>query len=887
MNMKKVNLIFILIIVFIELPLLAGTKYYRASYRDDPATTIVIGWCDDGTSTNAIVYYGTQDFGTNHSQYPFQSNISRSQVHRGQTNRFARITGLQPETTYYFVIKDDQSISPRMSFRTLSDNPNVPLVFISGGDTRTGVPVFEFEAGECIPRRQRGNALVAKIRPDFVAFSGDYVFSGTNNSQWADWLSDWQLTIGPEGRLIPIVPIFGNHEDSQDIYHFFDIPNSNAYFSLSMGGNLLRLYSLNSDMGCDPVQLNWLTNDLQLHTGTSSDPYWKAIQYHIPLVPHGEYSPMTSLISCWATLFTPYKVKLAMEGHTHVQKITWPIVTSSAAGSDNGFIRDDVNGTVYIGEGCWGAPLRNLYTYHNSSAAFNWTRNQGKFTGFMIVTVTKQKIEIKTAVFHNASDVANVTQVQPNDPPGTLPSGISYWAPSNGAIVEILSDNVLSNNADLSSLSVSQGNLQPAFSPAVTSYTVDLPGNTTSVPTLSAVAAHPGAYVAISQATSLTGAISERTAAVIVTAEDGVTLKSYTVVFNLLPISDADLISLQTSAGILNPVFQPAIYNYSVVLPFGTVDVPHVIAIPSDPLAFVEIIQPVTPDGFATVQVTSADSLLTNTYSVNYFIASSTDNHILSFVVPAQIGTSVIDNVNNTIHFTMPFNYNITALVPQVIHNGVSVIPQSGQPQNFSQNIQYTVYSADNTPRAYTVFVDFAEAGDNAHLMHLEVVNQQIIPSFISDHFLYFCELPQDDPEIIATPEDPAATVKIFHPEDIYGNSAQRTANVLVIAPDFSTIKIYMIVFGSITENEDISVQNDIIIFPNPAVSLLSVSIPSAETENEIQVFSGLGHQVYYSTIKGENSVNIDCHNWANGTYYIIIRDGSGNVNRGKFMINK
>jgi hypothetical protein len=884
---RKILSAFILILIFLEFPVMAGTRFYRASYRDDPSTTIVIGWSDQGTSTNAKVYYGTQDLGQNYAQYPLQSSVSRTQSHRGQTNRFARLTGLQPGTTYYFVIRDDQSVSPRMSFRTLSDNPNVPLMFISGGDTRTGVALFEFEASECTPRRQRGNQLVAKIRPDFIAFSGDYVFSGTSDSQWADWFTDWQLTIGPEGRLIPIVPVFGNHEDSQDIYNFFDIPNSNAYFALTMGGNLLRLYSLNSDMGCDPVQVNWFTNDLQMHTGTSADPYWKAIQYHIPLVPHGEYSPMTSLVSCWATLFTPYKIKLAMEGHTHVQKVTWPIVTSSGTGSDNGFIRDDINGTVFIGEGCWGAPLRNLYTYHSSSAAFNWTRNQGKFTGFSIVTVTKQKIEIRTAFFHDASDVASVSQVQPNDPPGTLPTGLTLWNPSNGSVVEIFSNLSFSNNADLASLTVSQGTLSPSFLPSVTSYIVDLPGTTTVVPTVSATAAHPGAYVSISQAVSLTGTLSERTAAVLVTAEDGVTVKSYTVVFNLLPISDADLSSLTTSIGTLNPPFQPSVFNYSVVLPFGTVDTPYVTAVKSDSLATMTITQPTAPDGVAFVEVISADMLLTQTYTVNYSIASSTDNYIVSFNVPGQIGNSVIDSQNNTVLFTMPFNFNVSALTPQIIYSGVSISPPIGQAQNFNQPVQYTVMSADNTPRVYDVSVQFAAASDDAFLIHLEVEQQQISPVFLSEHTLYFSDIPAQDIVIIAVPRDPAATVKIFKPEDLQGNSAQRTASVLVIAPDYTTTKIYSIVFGSVTGDSHASWIDGIKVYPNPASEKITLS-DICKTENiQIYIYSGLGHVIYTGETKGDQIYSIECSSWPAGTYYIVMKDNECLTKRTRVVITR
>ncbi|MFH2142080.1 MAG: fibronectin type III domain-containing protein, partial [Bacteroidota bacterium] len=381
--MKRKNIsITTLLLFLVVIQVFADTKFYRASYRDDPSTTIVIGWCDDGTSTNAAVYYGTDDFSNMYNLYPNFHGIDRTQNHAGMTHRFARLTGLQPNTVYYLVIKDDQSTSTRMSFKTLPDDPNVPVMFISGGDTRTGMwPEFEYD--QCRPRRQLGNQLVAKIRPDFIAFSGDFTFLGTD-SEWSDWFTDWQQTIATatKNRLFACVPVYGNHEANSDLYNMFDIPNNSNYFAIDVGGQLMRLYNLNSDLECDASQLGWFEGDLQNYTGTGIEPYWKALQYHIPLVPHGEYTPQTSMINCWASLFPTYKIKLAMEGHTHIQKITNLISPSSGTGSDNGFITDTVNGTVFLGEGCWGAPLRDLYTYYSSSKACNWTYAQDRFPGF-------------------------------------------------------------------------------------------------------------------------------------------------------------------------------------------------------------------------------------------------------------------------------------------------------------------------------------------------------------------------------------------------------------------------------------------------------------------------------------------------------------------------
>jgi hypothetical protein len=84
---------------------------------------------------------------------------------------------------YYFVIRDaGGNVSSRFKFKTLSNNPNDPIGFISGGDTRDGFKVFgtyteSCPSGNCLEQKRKGNKLVAKIRPDFVAFNGDFVMN--------------------------------------------------------------------------------------------------------------------------------------------------------------------------------------------------------------------------------------------------------------------------------------------------------------------------------------------------------------------------------------------------------------------------------------------------------------------------------------------------------------------------------------------------------------------------------------------------------------------------------------------------------------------------------------------------------------------------------------
>jgi len=133
----------------------------------------------------------------------------------------------------------------------------------------------------------------------------------------------------------------------------------------------------------------------------------------------------------------------------------------------------------------------------------------------------------------------------------------------------------LSNDATLTSLTLDNGTLSPAFSAEQLNYTVVLPNGTTTVPTVSATTTHANATTVITQAANLSGTEAERKATVEVTAEDGTTKSNYTVVISVLtsvnnymlndrvkmyPNPATDIINVQI-AGTYNKTSEIIFYN--------------------------------------------------------------------------------------------------------------------------------------------------------------------------------------------------------------------------------------------------------------------------------------------------------------------------------------
>lgn len=416
----------------------AQPKWLRATYRDDPATTIALGW----SGSAGTLHYDVVDHGSNHTAYANTKATDRTTSHRGNSHYFVRLTNLQPGTVYYFVIRYGNSTSTTYSFRTLSDDPNDPISFISGGDSRKGLSVLGigdppcWENG-CRETRQDLNRIVGRTRPDFVAFTGDYIrnnnipFVADPEDDWEDWFNDWDLTMGPDGRITPVIHSLGNHEDAVDLDKMFDVSNTDVYYATNFGGNLFRLYTLNSEVSdacSDVVQKNWFINDLQQNSTPSNSPYWKIVQYHQPMIPHANYSARTDMINCWASEFANYGVRLVCESHAHVLKTTYPVkYDANAASSYNGLVRDDSLGAVFIGDGSWGAPPRTAY-----SPIPNVTQDAEQISGYFFVNINKSRIQIKSVVPYPDS-IANVPQLL-DDVQGTpLPAGTPLWRPANGS----------------------------------------------------------------------------------------------------------------------------------------------------------------------------------------------------------------------------------------------------------------------------------------------------------------------------------------------------------------------------------------------------------------------------------------------------------------------
>lgn len=206
-------------------------------------------------------------------------------------------------------------------------------------------------------------------------------------------------------------------------------------------------------------------------------------------------------------------------------------------------------------------------------------------TNVTSVTVTATKSD-KDATMVLSSSPHSVTAgpgvnpgqlVTPLGAPGTTTSvSIKVTAPDGNTKTYQITIKRLSGDANLSALSIPPHSLSPAFLPDTTNYSTNVAFNVASV-TVSATKSDPNAVMQVHSVTvpagtasgqdtiTLNGAGLDTTVSVVVTAQNGVDSKGYTItVHRAAPSSNNNLDTLTVTPGSMNPAFAPSIVDYTV-----------------------------------------------------------------------------------------------------------------------------------------------------------------------------------------------------------------------------------------------------------------------------------------------------------------------------------
>ena len=344
--------------------------------------------------------------------------------------------------------------------------------------------------------------------------------------------------------------------------------------------------------------------------------------------------------------------------------------------------------------------------------------------------------------------------------------------------------------ADLSTMEVSAGPLDPSFNPVVSNYDVLTPNGTSST-TLTATAANTSAKLAVNNQPAVSGQpfgpisldVGINPVTVLVDAP-GAT-KSYTVV--VTRGGPADLFDLELSAGPLSPDFDPATTGYAVSAPSTTTQT-TVTATLSDERATLKINgvtatsgQPFGPINLATgtstitIIVTAVNST-TKTYTVSVNRAGPGNANLSALALSAG-SLSPAFNSNNVNYSVTTASATATTTVTATVQvasstltingspavSGVPFGPITLNPSGTTTQITIAVRAQDGvTVKTYTVTVSRG-ASSNANLANLVVEAGPLDPPFSPNRTSYDVETSKSTlfTTVTATTQDPNATLKI------------------------------------------------------------------------------------------------------------------------------
>ncbi len=399
----------------------------------------------------------------------------------------------------------------------------------------------------------------------------------------------------------------------------------------------------------------------------------------------------------------------------------------------------------------------------------------------------------------------------------------------------------LSNNANLSALTMSAGSLVPVFASATLAYTDAVANAVTSI-TVTPTVAQPNATIKVNGVTvasgSASGAISLIVGAnpitVAVTAQDGTTIQTYTVnVTRAAAVSsNANLSALTVSSGSLVPVFASATLVYANAVANG-VTTTTVTPTVADTTATVKVNGTTVASGSAsaavalavganaiTVIVTAQDGTTTQTYTVNVTraVAVPSSNANLSALTVSS-GSLAPAFASATLTYANAVANAVTSitLTPTVAQanatikvNGVTVASGSASAAialAVGANAITTAVTAQDgtTTQTYTVNVTRAAAAlsSNANLSALAVSGGSLAPAFTSVTLAYSNAVATAVTSITLTPTvaDTTATVKVNGVTVASGSASAaialalgaNTVSITVTAQDGTTTQTYSV----------------------------------------------------------------------------------------------
>jgi len=513
--------------------------------------------------------------------------------------------------------------------------------------------------------------------------------------------------------------------------------------------------------------------------------------------------------------------------------------------------------------------------------------------GTTSVQVTPTATDATATITVNGNTVSSGALSQPillNVGANTITTVITAQDGVTNKTIIITVTRAASTVASLAGLSISNCALAPSFATGKTTYTASVTNATSSV-TVTPTTSDPTATVMVNGTTVISGAASIAIPLIVgpnvinavVTAQDGVTIQTYTVTVTRAPSADALLTSVKLSpASTLTVVTGPSYVNYTTTVASTTTSV-TVTAIEQDATATIKVNGNVVASGVASAVIplsigsnvinivsTAQDGITSKTYTITATRAISTNAGLATLklssgiLAPAfAIGTisytATVTNATSSITVT-PTTSDATATV-QV--NGAPVTSGTAStaiPLTVGQNTITTTVTAQDasTTKTYTVTVTRAASTD-ALLTSIKLTpaaNLTIVsgPGYVN--YTTSVANTVSSVTVTATEQDLTATITVNGITAVSGTASQPIAlnvgsnviNIVSTAQDGVTAKTYTITatraappgVNNVYEPISVTKPADEVTIENDGVMVHQAVSPNGDGVNDYLTIDGI-----------------------------------------------
>jgi len=307
-------------------------------WQDSASQTDTLSWYSDSGLTQLV---GSASVPSNGvavpTSLPADSTVTlaalQSALQNDQNNQKANnqhmytITGLTPDTKYYYLLSNGATNYATGSFITAPSDSATHVKFLGMGDSRSQ----PFALDNVMQEMRHAYTGPTAIDPEYQRFcihNGDWVSSDGDSNWTSEWFDPTKTDIVTFTGNTPINGCKGNHDNASGYGVFFakyfpypyhsmtgkaGTTNSfnNLYYSYDYGPVHFTVVDEYSTFTPGSAQYNWIVSDL----ASTSKP-WKIVLLH-----EGPYTAGSDADNTTArnldTLLTQYRVDLLFNGHSH------------------------------------------------------------------------------------------------------------------------------------------------------------------------------------------------------------------------------------------------------------------------------------------------------------------------------------------------------------------------------------------------------------------------------------------------------------------------------------------------------------------------------------------------------------------------------------------